>query len=131
MNQRRSQPGLQAALLVLVVALLLVPATLAGPAAAHTGDDGAHHHDGAGPHGGMWGGGGWWGGWLLGPLLVLLVLVGVPVGLFLALRRGGENGGDVGAGSTDPALETLRERYARGELDDEEFERRRDRLDQG
>ncbi|GAB3686718.1 hypothetical protein GCM10028857_19280 [Salinarchaeum chitinilyticum] len=53
--------------------------------------------------------------------------------LFLALVVGG---GYLGykaltseSDATDPAIEELRTAYARGDLDDEEFERRRDRLE--
>jgi putative membrane protein len=51
---------------------------------------------------------------------LLLVLAAVVVGLFLATRTA--------EGESDDALATLRERYAAGDLDNEEFERRRDRL---
>ena len=105
------------ALVVLVVVL-----TATGPAAAHSGDDGAHHHDGwMGTHGGMgWGMG--WGVWLLWP--ALLILGGVAA---YALLRSAE--GDTER--SDGALSALRERYARGDIDDEEFERRRETLQRG
>jgi len=101
----------------LVLVALVVAVVAAGPAVAHSGDDGAHHHDGQmGTHGGMWGMG-WW-GWFLWPALILL-------GSFVAyslLRRSGDGG------ESDRALTALRERYARGEIDEEEFERRRQTL---
>jgi putative membrane protein len=69
---------------------------------------------GTGMSGAGFGGGGWW---LV--LLVALLVVGVVVAaLYLTSREGGEDG----------ALTVLRERYAAGDLDDEEFERRRERL---
>jgi len=69
---------------------------------------------------GQYGTGGWWplvG--LLVPLLVLLVLVG---GGYLLIRRMGETG-------QDPSMEELRMAYARGDLTDEEFETRREKLE--
>ncbi|MDS0294843.1 SHOCT domain-containing protein [Halogeometricum luteum] len=66
------------------------------------------------------------GGWGLGMLFVGLLwtalLVGVPVAVtywFLARREDGR---------TDPAMDELRERYARGEIDEAEFESRKRRL---
>jgi putative membrane protein len=66
---------------------------------------------GTGMSGAGFGVGGWW---LV--LLVALLVVGVVVAaLYLTSREGG-------------ALTVLRERYAAGDLDEEEFERRRERL---
>ncbi len=42
--------------------------------------------------------------------------------------RGGAADGSAGGGTDEDPLETLRERYARGEIDDVEFERKLDRL---
>lgn len=81
---------------------------------------------------GMWGGGqmgpggmgngmgptGWW---IVAWLPLLLLLVG---GGYLLYRVTGGTGGD----QSDQALEELRVTYARGELSDEEFEQRRERL---
>jgi len=70
-----------------------------------------------GPGSGM--GAGFVGGWWLPLLLAFLVLGAAAVALYLTTRdEGGEDG----------ALAVLRERYAAGELDEEEFERRRERL---
>ncbi|WP_324665047.1 SHOCT domain-containing protein [Haloarcula sediminis] len=101
-----------------VVGLVLVVAA-SGPVAAHAGDDGAHHHDGVmGTHDGMgWGMG--WGAWFLWPALAVL---GGVAGYALLARSGGDG--------SDDALSTLKERYARGDIDDEEFERRRERLEE-
>lgn len=65
---------------------------------------------------------GWWPfvGMLV-PLVVLLVLVG---GGYLLLQRTAAD-----APARDPAMEELRAAYARGELTDEEFETRRERLE--
>ncbi|WP_415383435.1 SHOCT domain-containing protein [Halosimplex sp. TS25] len=66
------------------------------------------------------------GGWFGGPPFVggVLGLLGLVGGLlYLALGRGDEPPESDGA-----AMEPLQRRYARGEIDDEEFQRRRDRL---
>jgi putative membrane protein len=63
------------------------------------------------------------GGWLV-PLLVLLVLAALVAALAYAWMR---TAGDVD-GDADAAMRTLRERYAAGDVDDEEFERRRTTL---
>lgn len=72
---------------------------------------------------GPWRAGAWgWGFgilWALFWLLVLVALVGAVV-YFLTHRTDSTR--------TDEALETLRERYARGEIGDEEFEERASRL---
>lgn len=76
--------------------------------------------------GGMWGGSqtgsGWWllAG-LLGRVLTLLVLVGVGYFVYRALTESDDG--------TDEALEELRLAYARGDLSDEEYERRRKTLE--
>ncbi len=73
----------------------------------------------------MWGSG--WGGWFFGPLrmifgLVLMVGAGVLVLRGLGVtekpgRRSGKPGPD--------AMDLLRERFAKGEIDNAEFEERR------
>lgn len=96
----------------------------------------AEPHGPHGPHGPMGpnGAGGWgmpWGtagGGPLPALLWLLVLLAVVAGLvYLAWRLADERPTAARTGTTD-AREVLETRYARGEIDDEEFERRRDRL---
>ncbi|QZY00472.1 SHOCT domain-containing protein [Halobaculum rubrum] len=94
---------------------------------------GPHGPMGSGAGGGM-AGGGWAGGTMggglfpwLGPwggligLLVVVLLLGAVVYALgtLATREGGDEGGG------DDALEILERRYARGELDEEEYEVRR------
>lgn len=68
---------------------------------------------------GMWGGAGWM--WLLMWLVVLAVAVGIGYLLYRGFRR-------TDGQREDAALEELRVAYARGELSDEEFETRRNRL---
>jgi putative membrane protein len=104
--------------LLLLAALLIVLAIgFSGPAAAHPGDAGTHHHDGwMGSYGGVFGDL-WMAFWVV-------VLIGVPVGLgYLLLSRR-----DAGGGTTDDALTVLRRRYAEGEIDEEEFDARRRKL---
>ncbi len=78
-------------------------------------------------YGGMMGQyGGTGGGWLfigmLVPLVFLLVLLG---GGYLIFRRVSDT-----QSSHNPAMEELRLAYARGDLTDEEFEARREKLEQ-
>lgn len=77
---------------------------------------------------GSWGGFGW-----IGTLLFLALLVLGIVYLWRALDTGRhEPRHDAGASdartTTDPALQILRERYARGEIDKEEYDRRKEGL---
>jgi plastocyanin len=77
-----------------------------------------------GQNGGAMGGrdGGWFGGLpFVGGALGLLGLVGGF--LYWALGRG-----DASPGSPDSALEALQRRYAQGDIDEAEFQRRRERL---
>ncbi|MFC4357102.1 SHOCT domain-containing protein [Halobium salinum] len=76
------------------------------------------------PH--MWGGwmgmGAWGFGMMFVGLLWMALLVALPVALVYWLLTTRE------ASHPDSAMETLREEYARGEIDEEEFESRRRRL---
>lgn len=77
-------------------------------------------------YGWMMGGGGvWWILWILVPLLLVAVIVLLVVAL---PRRGGPDG----TGNMQPprsaARDILDERYARGEIDHDEYNRRRDEL---
>jgi putative membrane protein len=74
----------------------------------------------------MWSGGGWH-GWFLGPLMMifwLLVLVGGVILILRWLGVSGPAGPGRGKAGSD-ALDILRERFARGEIDKAEFEERR------
>jgi|AntDeeMetagen134_2_1112570.scaffolds.fasta_scaffold02342_2 putative membrane protein len=79
-------------------------------------------------YGGMMGGGtmsgasGWWP--LFGLLVPLLFLLGLLGGGYVLVRRLASD-----RPSRDAALEELRVAYARGDLTDEEFETRRERLE--
>jgi putative membrane protein len=79
----------------------------------------------------MWGDSMWSGGlafplwaFLISVLGQLVFLAVIALGAYLLYKR--VTSGDEGA---DPALGELRRAYARGDLTDEEFERRRERLE--
>lgn len=115
MTQLTTHIGRTARRLAILAVPLLVATT--GTAAAHGG--GSYG-------GGMMGGSGWgfFGGAMgLWGLLWMGLLIAVPLYLvYTLLNRGsGEN--------TEKSLSVLRERYARGELSDDEFERRRTQLE--
>lgn len=67
------------------------------------------------------GGGMWWG--MLFPALVLAALIIVGIVLFRTLS----NRSDGGSGSGN-AMSVLEERFARGEIGEDEFRERRDQL---
>lgn len=77
---------------------------LAAPEAGHHG----HHM--------MWGG-----GWLLGPLMMVLFVALIVGAAVLVLRTLGYG---PARSSTDKSIEILRERFARGEIDKDEFAER-------
>jgi len=69
---------------------------------------------------GMWGGSGFM--WFM-PLFWLLIL-GLLIWFVVSLLKGNRNDGARGTENKSP-LDILNERYARGEIDKEEFEERR------
>ncbi len=114
MTQFTTHLGRTARRLTLLAAPLLVAAT--GTAAAH----------GGGSYGGDMMGGGWglFGGAMgLWGLLWMGLLIAVPLYLIYALLNRGSGG------NNEQSLSVLRERYARGELSDDEFDRRRKQLE--
>ncbi|MDF1607195.1 SHOCT domain-containing protein [Hoeflea sp. YIM 152468] len=100
---------------------------LTGSALAQTGEipggSMPYHH---GP-GMMWGGGHWGGfGMVLGPIFMILVLVGIVLGVVYLMRHFGGAGASFGASHSDGrALAILKERYAKGEIDTKEYEERK------
>ena len=75
---------------------------------------------------GGWGVGGW-----LGMSLMMLVVWGVPIALVVWLVVvGSRHGQDVRSTPRSSADQILAERYARGDIDEEEFARRSDALHQ-
>ncbi|MDG5777135.1 SHOCT domain-containing protein [Haloarculaceae archaeon H-GB2-1] len=112
--QLTSHVGRTARRLTILAVPLLVAAT--GTAAAHSG----------GSYGGGMMGGGWglFGGAMgLWGLLWMGLLVAVPLYLVSVLLNRTSGGTDA------QSLSVLRERYARGELSDDEFDRRRKQLE--
>lgn len=114
MSTERSSDGLVRIVLVVVAVVVLVPVLMMAVAMPMMGMLG------------WWWDGGMAGGpsplWGMGMLLVwLAVLVGVGYLLYRGVIGGS-------SAATDPALEELRVAYARGDLSDEEFEERRERL---
>ncbi len=67
--------------------------------------------------------------WISFVILVVALLV-LAVRWFLRSERsqGGPGGGPPVGGTSQTPLDILRERYARGEIDDDEYERRRAKL---
>lgn len=73
----------------------------------------------------MWNGG--WSGWFFGPIMMILFMV-VAVVVLVLLVRSISGVGHTGAPHAPPGktpLDILKERFARGEIDQAEFEERR------
>ena len=80
----------------------------------------SQHNYTYGPH--MWGGGGWM-GWFAGPVMMIATIAIVVVVLIIRWL-GGPGHGSVHppVPPTKTPLDILKERYARGEIDKEEYE---------
>lgn len=77
---------------------------------------------------GMTRGGSQWGGFgmVLGPILMILIVVGIVAGVIYLLRLFGAAGvGGSSHAAHDRALALLKERYAKGDIDSEEFAERK------
>ena len=62
---------------------------------------------------------------VLGPIFMILVLVGIVAAVIYLMRQMGSDFAP-GAGQTSSrALDILKERYARGEIDSKEFDERK------
>ena len=99
--------------LVVVLAVLAFPLVVMVVATPFAGG----MHGGGGP--GMWGTGGTGLGWLVATVPAVLLLFVLGYAGYRLLGGSGE----------DPAIAELRRAYARGELTDEEYESRRERLE--
>jgi putative membrane protein len=64
--------------------------------------------------------------WMVGGLLVTVLVVALLIAGLYAVIRAGQRGS--GSAASSQAMAILEERYARGEIDHEEFEERRRRL---
>jgi putative membrane protein len=75
----------------------------------------------------MWGGGQWGGfGMVLGPIFMILIVVGIVAGIIYLLRLFGMSGPAVSSHAAhDRAVALLKERYAKGEIDSIEFTERK------
>ncbi len=78
-------------------------------------------------HGMGWGGGGWW-GMFFGPVMMIAVLAVIVAIVVFILRGTGSAPSGPPAGKTP--LHILKERFAKGEIDKDEFEERRRILDE-
>jgi len=78
---------------------------------------------GYGPH--MWDGG--WHGWFFGPFMMIgfVAIVVVVVVMLVRWLGGVGHAGGTDAAPNNTALNILKERFARGEIDKAEFEERR------
>lgn len=77
----------------------------------------------------MWGSNQWGGfGMILGPIFMILIVVGVVVGIIYLLRLFGAAGPGGSHLAHDRALALLKDRYAKGEIDSEEFAERKKQL---
>jgi len=72
----------------------------------------------------MWWGGGWY-GMIFGPLFMILVLAVLIAAVVLLLRWAGGPWQQTAPPHSRTALDILKERFARGEIDKNEFEERR------
>lgn len=104
------------AILVVLLVLIALPLVMAVVMMPMMGGWGVGHMNGW-----MWNGteSSW--AWIVMWLIMLAILVGGGYVVYSVLRSSG--------GGSDPALEELRRAYARGDLSDEEFENRRERLE--
>lgn len=98
------------------IALCLMPAFAWAQASRGTGQ-----YTCWGSHMMGWGGG--WNGMIFGPLLMILFLALPVAAVVVLIRWFGGSRGSTSTGQTP--LDILRERYARGEIDKDEFEERR------
>lgn len=93
--------------------------TLPWLAWADSGGEGGHgygHMMGGGAH------------WIIGPIMMVLFVVAIVVVVVLVVRWLGGGGVRGAGGRPKAALDILEERFARGEIDKDEFEARRQAL---
>ncbi len=116
-GQKRGNSKMQGKLL----ATLAFPAALMSSVA--TLSDPVEGYQGYGPHM-MWGNS--WAGWIFGPLMMLLVIAGIVAAVVIVARSVGHSGHVSHGPAPGPApLDILKQRFARGEIDKDEFEERR------
>jgi len=116
-----------------IASAALAAIAVGGPALADAGGgSGGGLGGGPGGYGGygpgmMWGGDQWGGfGMVLGPIFMILVLVGIVVGVIYLIRTFAPHAvGHAPGVAEDRALAILRERLAKGEIEPKEFEERK------
>jgi putative membrane protein len=103
----------------LLAAVMAVAAGTATPAIAQQ----TQPYYGHGPH--MWDGG--WHGWFFGPIMMIVFIAVVVVVIVLLVRWLGAagHGGTISHPPARTPLDILKERFARGEIDKQEFEEQR------
>jgi len=94
--------------------LIAVPATVLSTVAATAQTYGDH------PHMGAWG----WSGMILGPIM-MIVFIALIVGAVVWVFRWTGLGGSALAGGANKARHILDERFARGEIDKDDYEERK------
>ncbi len=107
-------------------ALTFLPAALAAwliPAVVWAQQNAPGYGYGGGHHPHMWGGEWGWGGMFLGPVFGILFIAAIAVAVVLVVRALG--GGRAARAGGASALGILDERFARGEIDREEYEERK------
>jgi putative membrane protein len=106
-----------------IAGLLVVTATSAAAQISEIpGRYGSSYHG----HDMMWGDSQWGGfGMFLGPIFMILLVIGIVAGTVYVLRH---FGGGIGPHANDRALVLLKERFAKGEIDTEEFTARKKAL---
>lgn len=68
----------------------------------------------------------WQSGWMLfGPLMMIAVIAIIVVAVVLLMRRPNDHRPNVQVSSNETAINILKERFARGEIDKDEYEERR------
>ena len=99
--------------------LVAVPAYVATMATAGAQPSGSYTQH---PH--MWGDWGW-GGMILGPIMMILFIAAAVAAVVLVLRALGVGPGRPAAREGRTALDILDERFARGEIDKDDYEERK------
>ncbi len=116
--------------IALAPALFVAIVGTANSAMAQVGEvpnrDAPYYHG----HDMMWGGGQWGGfGMVLGPIFMILVVVGIVAGIIYLMRMfGGPGLSGNSHAAHDRPLALLKERYAKGEIDSAEFAERKKHL---
>lgn len=112
------------AIVPIVVVAIGAAATSAMAQVGEVAGQNGRYYDG---HDMMWGSNQWGGfGMVLGPIFMILIVVGIVAGVIYLLRHFGWAGQDGNSHAAhDRALALLKERYAKGEIESEEFAERK------